>query len=274
MNGLRRLSLNQTTIPRWTVAEAISACAHAGIGGIGLWRDRVAEQGLTRTAKLARDAGLRVTSLCRGGFFTAAQPSVRAAALADNRQAIDEAATLGTGTLVLVSGGLPPDDSDIDGARQRVTDAIATLAPAAAARGVRLAIEPLHPMFCSDRCVISTLHQALDIAEAFPSDQVGVVVDTYHTWWDPTIYRAITRAADRIAAFQVADWVTPLPHGALLGRAMIGDGCIELRRMREAVDRAGYRGHIEVEIFNQQIWDTPAAEVLDLIMSRYLEHMT
>jgi sugar phosphate isomerase/epimerase len=273
VNGLARLSLNQATVRRWTVAEAVEGCVRAGIGGIGLWREPVADAGLARAAKLVRDAGLRVTSLCRGGFVTAAEPSERAAALADNRRAIDEAATLSTEVLVLVCGGLPAGYRDLDGARRRVAEAVAALAPDAAAQGVQLAIESLHPMFCSDRCVVSTLDQALGIAEAFPADRVGVVVDAYHVWWDPSVYAAIARAGQRIAVFQVADWTTPLPHGVLLGRAMIGDGCIELRRLREAVDRVGYRGAIEVEIFNQRIWDAPGDEVLAMVVARYREHV-
>ncbi|RZS30307.1 sugar phosphate isomerase/epimerase [Herbihabitans rhizosphaerae] len=270
---MNRLSLNQATTRSWSVAEAVDGCARAGITGIGLWREHVAAQGLAESAKLVRDAGLTVTSLCRGGFFTASDPAERAKALADNEKAIAEAATLGTDVLVLVSGGLPAGQSDVDGARQRVVDALGSLAPVAAEHGVRLAIEPLHPMYCSDRCVVSTLDQAVDIASEFPAEQVGVVVDTYHVWWDPGVYRAIERAGRRIASFQVADWVTPLPEGVLLGRAMIGDGCVELRRLREAVDHAGYRGPIEVEIFNQELWDSPGGEVLELMVARYREHV-
>ena len=155
-----RLSLNTATVKRWTLAEAVAGCAAAGITGIGLWRDRVAEVGPDAAGKLVRDAGLTVTTLCRGGFFTDDDPAIRAAALADNRRAIEEAAQLGTRTLVLVCGGLPPHaPRDLPGARGRVLDAIGALVPHARAHGVRLAIEPLHPMFCSDRCVVSTLGQ-------------------------------------------------------------------------------------------------------------------
>ena len=194
--------------------------------------------------------------LCRGGFFTA--DGWRE----ENLRAIEEAATLGTSVLVLVSGGLPAGSRDVDGARRRVADAIAELAPHAAAAGVTLAIEPLHPMFCADRCVVSTLGQALDIAERFDPGVVGVVVDAYHVWWDDTVYAQIARAGARIAAFQVCDWVTPLPEGVLLGRGLPGDGCIELRRLREAVDAAGYTGPVEVEVFSAEVWARPGREVL------------
>jgi sugar phosphate isomerase/epimerase len=262
-----RLSLNQATTTQWSMPEVVSGCLEAGLDKIGLWRGPVAEYGLERSAKLIQDAGLTVTSLCRGGFF--ADPD----AIADNRKAIEEAATLGAGILILVSGGLAAGSSDVDGARQNVLDSIAELAPYAGEHGVQLAIEPLHPMFCADRCVVSTLDQALDMALRFPAEQVGVCVDTYHIWWDPNVYRAIARAADRISIFQVCDWITPLPEGVLLGRGMMGDGCIELRRLREAVDATGYSGPIEVEIFNQSIWDSPGSEVVDRVIRTFQHHV-
>jgi sugar phosphate isomerase/epimerase len=273
--GLARLSLNQETLKQWSLPELAAGCAAAGITGVGLWRAPVQEYGTERAARLMRDSGLAVTSLCRGGFFTAAEPAARAAALEDNRAAVDEAAALGTGTLVLVSGGLPDGDRDIAAARQRVADALAELAPYAAERGVRLAIEPLHPMYASDRCVISTLAQALDIAERFPAEQVGVVVDTYHLWWDDLAPAGIARAGagGRIACFQVADWVTPLPEGVLLGRGQLGDGCVDLRGFRAMVDAAGYRGAVEVEIFNPALWARDGTEVLAEVADRYRRHV-
>ncbi|MGC4806918.1 sugar phosphate isomerase/epimerase family protein [Micromonospora sp. DT233] len=264
---LARFSFNQATATGWPLEELVAACVAAGVPGVGLWREPVQEYGLDRAARLVRDAGLTVTSLCRGGFFTT--NGWREA----NLRAIEEAATLATGELVLVSGGLPAGSRDLDGARERVADALAELAPHAAAAGVRLAVEPLHPMFCSDRCVISTLGQALDLAERFDPATVGVVVDTYHLWWDDTVYRQIARAGDRIAAFQVADWVTPLPAGVLLGRALPGRGCVDLRRLRDAVDAAGYRGPIEVEVFDAELWSRPGAAVLADTVTAYLTHV-
>lgn len=273
---LDRLSINQETLKQWSLPQLAAGCAAAGITSVGLWRAPVQEYGVERAARLMRDSGLTVTSLCRGGFFTTADPGQRAAALDDNRAAIDEAAALGTGTLVLVSGGLPEGDRDIAAARGRVSDAVGTLAPYAAERGVRLAIEPLHPMYASDRCVVSTLGQALDIAEGFPADRVGVVVDTYHLWWDDLAPAQILRAGagGRIACFQLADWVTPLPEGVLLGRGQLGDGCIDLRGFREQVDAAGYRGAVEVEIFSPSLWARDGADVLAEIAERYRRHVT
>ncbi|WP_129296267.1 sugar phosphate isomerase/epimerase family protein [Streptomyces lydicus] len=277
---LDRLSLNQETVRQWSLPELADGCARAGVRGVGLWRAPVREYGAAAAARLVRDAGLRVTSLCRGGFLTAPDPGGRAAALDDNRAAVDEAAALGTDTLVLVSGGLPPGSRDLPGARERVADALGELGPYAAQRGVRLALEPLHPMYAADRCVVSTLAQALELAERFPAGQVGVVVDTYHLWWDDTVGTQIARAggtgeeaASRIAAFQLADWVTPLPEGALLGRGQLGDGAVDLRWFRERVDAAGYRGPIEVEIFNPALWARDGTDVLAEIVDRFRTHV-
>ncbi|MET7869054.1 sugar phosphate isomerase/epimerase family protein [Streptomyces cyaneofuscatus] len=271
---LARLSLNQETIKQWSLPELAEGCVKAGIGQVGLWRAPVQAYGVERTARLLSDAGLTVTSLCRGGFLTALDPADRAAALDDNRRAIDEAAALSTDTLVLVSGGLPPGSRDLYGARERVGDALAELAPYAAGRGVRLAIEPLHPMFASDRCVVSTLAQALDLAERFPAEQVGVVVDTYHVWWDDQAPAQIARAGagGRIHSFQLADWITPLPAGVLLGRGQLGDGTVDFRTLRAKVEAAGFDGPIEVEIFNETLWARDGAEVLAEVAERYLQH--
>ncbi|MEW2442859.1 sugar phosphate isomerase/epimerase family protein [Micromonospora marina] len=270
---LARLSLNQRTTRRWSVAEAVDGCVRAGIPAIGLWREPVAEIGVPAAARLVADAGLRVSSLCRGGFLTAADDAGRAAALTDNRRAIDEAADLDAACLVLVVGGLPPGSRDLAGARQRVADALAELAPYAAERGVRLALEPLHPMYCADRAVLSTLGQALDLAEAFPAAQVGVVVDTFHVWWDPDVWRQIARAGARIASFQVCDFLTPLPADVLLGRGMMGDGHIDFPPLRRAVEAAGYAGDVEVEIFNAEVWATDPDQVVATMIARYTDRV-
>jgi sugar phosphate isomerase/epimerase len=259
-----RLSLNQATIKYADLATALRVTADAGVQGIGLWREPVAEVGLDTAVRMVADSGLRVSSLCRGGFFTSPEGPVRRAAIDDNRRAIAETAALGAPTLVLVAGGLPEDSRDLVGSRDRVRDAIGELADDARAAGVTLAIEPLHPMYASDRAVISTLGQALDIAEQFGSDAVGVVVDTFHVWWDPALAGQVTRAGagGYIASYQVCDWATPLPRDVLLARHYPGDGVIDFAAITQLVRTAGYVGDVEVEIFNQAIWDTPAAEVV------------
>ncbi|MEU9476712.1 sugar phosphate isomerase/epimerase family protein [Streptomyces sp. NPDC048191] len=259
------------TVKQLSLPQLADACRRSGVGQVGLWREPVQEHGVAETAKLVRDAGLTVTTLCRGGFLTATDPEERAAALADNRRAVEEAATLGTDTLVLVSGGLPPGSKDLRAARERIADALAELAPYAGAHGVRLAIEPLHPMYAADRCVVSTLAQALDLAERFPAHQVGVTVDTYHVWWDDQAPAQIARAgaAGRIHAFQLADWTTPLPEGVLNGRGQIGDGAIDLREWKGHVEAAGYTGPVEVEVFNEGLWARDGREVLAETADRY-----
>jgi sugar phosphate isomerase/epimerase len=268
-----RLALNQATTRDLTVEQAVRCCADAGVRGIGLWRDRVEETGAARTAGLVSRAGLTVTSLCRGGFLTSASASGRAAAIADNRRAIEQAAVVGAPVLVLVCGGLPAGTRDLAAARAMVTDGIAALADAAASHGVRLAIEPLHPMFCADRSVICTASQALTIAEQFPAASVGVMLDAYHVWWDPDIEATIRRAGPRIFGFQLADWVLPLPADVLLGRGHLGDGCIDFRRLDRAVRDTGYDGWTEVEIFNRVIWAAPAAQTVRTVIDTYRRHV-
>ncbi|MCU1408712.1 MAG: sugar phosphate isomerase/epimerase [Microbacteriaceae bacterium] len=277
-----RLSLNQATIKRATLGEALAATTDAGIRSIGLWREPVAEVGLRAAAQMVSNSGLRVSSLCRGGFFTAEEPATRRVAIDENRLAIEETAVLAAAgadgsaaVLVLVAGGLPLGSRDLIGARERVRDAIAELEPDAAAAGVTLAIEPLHPMFAADRAVVSTLGQALDLASEFSSASVGVVVDTYHIWWDPSVLHSIARAGreGRIASYQVCDWITPLPADVLLGRGMMGDGHIDFGPMTRAVADAGYTGDIEVEIFNSEIWSASAAAVARRTAENFARHI-
>jgi sugar phosphate isomerase/epimerase len=269
MTAHPRLSLNQATIKYASLETALQVTAAAGISTIGLWREPVAEVGLDRAVAMVSDSGLRVSSLCRGGFFTMPEGAARRTALDDNRRALDEAAALGAPTLVLVAGGLPGNSRDLAGARQRVRDAIGELADHAAATGVSLAIEALHPMYVTDRAVVSTLGQALDIALQFRSAQVGVVVDTFHVFWDPDLLHQIARAGGYIASYQVCDWATPLPADVLLGRHQPGDGVIDFAPITAAVLAAGYRGAIEVEIFNQAVWDAPAADTVDRTVAAF-----
>ncbi|MEV7448822.1 sugar phosphate isomerase/epimerase family protein [Streptomyces nigra] len=262
------------TVRQLPLPDLVAACADLGVPAVGLWREPVQAYGVEAAAKLVRDAGLAVTTLCRGGFLTATDPAERARALDDNRRAVDEAATLGTEVLVLVSGGLPAGSRDLRGARERIADALAELGPYAEEHGVRLAVEPLHPMFAADRCVVSTLAQALDLAERFPARQVGVAVDTYHVWWDDDAPAQIARAGagGRIHTFQLADWVTPLPAGVLNGRGQLGDGAIDLREWRARVEAAGYTGPIEVELFNDALWARDGREVLAETVERFTRH--
>jgi sugar phosphate isomerase/epimerase len=246
----------------------IDACARLGVPGISIWRHKLAEAGLERTTRHLRDAGLFVSSLCRGGMFPAATAAERAERIGDNRRAIDEAATLGAEVLVLVCGAAP--DRDLAAARAMVADGIAEIAPYARERGVRLGIEPLHPAFAAERSCITTMREARRLAEPFEPANVGVVVDVYHVWWDPERGEEIARLGDRIAGYHVNDWLVPVKH-VLMNRGMMGDGIIELRRIRAEVERAGYRGPIEVEIFNEELWQRPLDELVRLTKTRFVE---
>jgi sugar phosphate isomerase/epimerase len=267
---MERLSFNQITAKHATLKECVEASVRHGVGWIAPWRDRVEEAGLKVSVRMIRDSGLRVSSLCRGGFFPAATSAERLQRIDDNRCAIDQAAELGAPCVVLVCG--PAPDRDIDGARRMVAEGIEAIITHARERGVRLGIEPLHPMFAADRSVIVTLAEALDLASHFDPATLGVVVDVFHVWWDPRLYIELRRAKGRIAGFHVSDWAVPLP-GIVTGRSIMGDGVIELRRIRSAVDETGYDGPIEVEIMNEKIWSQPIDLTFDQIIQNYLEYV-
>lgn len=269
-HGIERVSLNQMTTRGWSLPEAVAGCQRAGIGWIGLWREKVDEVGMDSAVSTLRHAGIGVSSLCRAGFFPSATREQFEERVADGERAVEEAAQLGTDVLMLVCGGLA--DGDLPAARRAVAEGIERLLPTAQREGVRLAIEPLHPMYCADRSVIVTLDQAVELAEHFPAPHVGVALDTFHIWWDPDIIAAIARAGERILGFQVCDWLDPLPD-VLLGRGMMGDGPIDFRPLRAAVDQAGYAGPVEVEIFNADVWARPGDEVVAEILRRFPEHV-
>lgn len=285
-----RLSLNTATVKQLSLPEAVSLTASAGLSWIGLWRDRVAETGLKQSQQLVADAGLSVSSLCRGGFLSASAEDRIADALDDNRRALEEAAELGCKELIMVVGGLfsfagavagqasadncpriEQEQKNLVAARERVADRIAELAEEARDYGVRLALEPLHPVYVADRAVLSTLGQALDLAEQFDPAVVGVVVDSFHVFWDPALQEQILRAgrSGRISSYQISDFSLPLAADALLSRAFPGDGYVDFAALSSYVSAAGYRGPIEVEIFNQKVWDSAAPSVLARVKTDY-----
>ncbi len=266
MADLARLSLNQMTVRSLRVSQVAELCRRHGIAQVGLWREPVAQTGVKESARVIQDAGLHVSSLCRGGFFPAETEAGRRERLDDNRRAVEEAAELGADTLVLVCGGIP--GHDLEAARRMVADAVHQLTHFARAHGVRLGVEPLHPMYAATRSVVNTVAQALAIVADLPESQVGVVLDVYHVWWDPDLYRQIEQARGRIFGFHVCDWLDPLPD-VLNGRGMMGDGFCDIPRIRHAVEQAGYAGPIEVEIFNDQIWAMPPDELIALMKERF-----
>jgi sugar phosphate isomerase/epimerase len=258
VSDLARLSLNLMTVDHWSLPEAVERCADAGIHTIAPWRHKVAETGLDAAARLIRDHDLQVSSLCRGGFFT------QNGADEDNRRAVEEAATLGAPLLVLVCG--PPPDRDLQAARDAIAEGIERLLPHAADHGVRLGIEPLHPMMIGERSAIVTLGEALALARRYESPHVGVVVDAYHVFWDPDLDAHLRTAGDLVAAYHVSDWLVPTPD-LLAGRGLMGDGIIDLARIGGLIDAAGYDGPIEVEVINPALADVP--DLLDDVKARF-----
>jgi sugar phosphate isomerase/epimerase len=249
--------------------EMVDDCLRHGVTAISPWRDQVEEVGLAEAARIVEMNGLRVTGLCRGGMFPAADPEGRQEAIEDNLRAIDEAAALGADCLVLVCGGLPDGSRDIVGARQMVADGIWAMLPYAKASGVPLAIEPLHPMYAADRACVNTLGQALDMCNQLGPD-VGVAIDVYHLWWDPDFENQIARAGreNRILAHHICDWLVPTKD-MLLDRGMMGDGVIDLKRVRRAIEAAGYHGPQEVEILSSHWWSQPGEQVIKTCIERY-----
>ena len=266
MADITRLSLNQATTQNWSVREAVEGCARHSIPSIALWRDKIAAAGRSECVKLARDANLHVSSVCRGGMFPASSVEERRRRIEDNFRAVDEAAALHADSLVIVVGATP--EVPIDEARAMAADGVAEVAVHARKCGVRLGLEPMHPMYAGDRSVLNTIEQALQMATAYRSEDVGVILDAFHIWWDPFVFEGIRKSAGRIYGFHVSDWLVPMPH-LLLGRGMMGDGVIDNRKLRNAVDAAGYNGPIEVEIFNQKIWDSPGDDVLTTMIERF-----
>jgi sugar phosphate isomerase/epimerase len=269
MSLLSRLSFNQITADPWSLEQVVRNCSGSDVPYIGVWRHKL-DGDVAKAAAVIRSKGLRVSSVCRGGWFSAPTAKERRERIADNRVAIEEAATLGAPVLVIVSG--PANGQTLQDARATVLDGLMEVLPDAQKTGVILGIEPLHPMYAAERSVVVTLKQANDIVEQLSSAAAGVVIDAFHVWWDPEVMPQIERASGKIAGFHVSDWPVPLP-GILMGRAMMGDGVIELRRLRQAVDAAGYDGPIEVEIFNEAIWNSADEGLLKLIQQRFLEHV-
>lgn len=277
----RWLSLNTATVRKqWSLDRIIDECAQREIRAISPWRDQVAAVGLQKVARQLQDTGIELSGYCRGGFFPAADAAGRQAALDDNRRAIDEAKTLNAPCVVLVVGALPgaldgkPHYTDIARARNEVRDGIAETLSYAREMGMPLAIEPLHPMQAAERACINTLEHALDICDELDPQQsgmLGVAADIYHIWWDPKLQQQIARAGkNRLLAYHVCDWLTPT-RDLLNDRGMMGDGIVELKKVRQWMEDAGFSGYSEVEIFSENWWSKPGEEVLDTCIQRHCE---
>ena len=261
-----RLSFNQITADRWSAGEAVEGCVRHGIPSIALWRHKIKEAGIENCVRHLKDAQLHVSSVCRGGMFPASTEPERRKNIEDNFRAVDEAAALHADSLVMVVGGCA--GIGLEEARQMVIDGVAELVPYAHERGVRIGLEPLHPMYCADRAELVTIGQALEMAAIYDPREVGVILDTFHIWWDPHVAELIARSTGRIFGFHVSDWLVPLPD-VLLGRGLMGDGVIDNRKLRLLVEQAGYGGPIEVEIFNRSLCDSDPDSVLAQVVERF-----
>lgn len=272
LTDLSRLCIHTITTKPWDIEEAAKRFSAAGVKGITVWRETLEGRNIKQTGNMLRERGLTIVSSCRGGFFPNKNAGKRQAAIDDNRRAIEESAELGTSLLVLVCGADP--SQPLEDSRKQIRDAIAALLPDAETAGVRLAIEPLHPMYADTRSAINTLSQANDMAEAFDSPWVGVAVDVYHLWWDPSLEKEIKRCGDHgnLLAFHVCDWKVPTTD-LLLDRGLMGEGCIPLKQIRNWVERTGFNGFIEVEIFSNSCWKEDQSEFLDKIIHAYREYV-
>ena len=264
-----RLCIHTITTRPWTVEIALAQYAAQGVGGITIWRQALEGRDPVQVGRLIRDHGLAVVSLCRGGFFVAGDQRARTAALDDNRRAIDEAAAIGAPLVVLVCGAVP--GIPLAEARLQIQDAIAAVLPHARASGVKLAIEPLHPMYAGDRSAVNTMKQANDMCQALGAPDVGVAMDVYHTWWDPDLEAEIRRCGANgwLLAFHVCDWLTPTTD-LLNDRGVMGEGCIDVPRIRGWVEAAEFQGFREVEIFSNRLWAFDQDAVLSQILEAHL----
>lgn len=268
---LSRLCVHTITTKPWPIEKAAKEFSAAGIAGITVWRDALSGRDIAATGRMLRDLNLEVVSLCRGGFFPSLDKKSRQSAIDDNLKAIDEAAALGAPMVVLVCGAVP--GQSLIKSREQIQEGIVACIGHAAAAGVKLTIEPLHPMYADDRSAVNTLKQANDMAEAINSPSVGIALDVYHLWWDPDLASQIKRSGrnGNISAFHICDWKTPTTD-LLNDRGLMGEGCINIKEIRGWVEEDGFTGFNEVEIFSNSYWQQDQHLFLEKIKEGYLQN--
>lgn len=271
MEDLTRLCIHTITTKPWAIEEAADHYAEVGISGITVWRDALEGRNIQQTGQMLRDHQLSIVSLCRGGFFPSTSSEKRNAAIDDNKKAIEEAAALGAPLIVLVCGADPGQPLAIS--RKQIREGIEAVLPYAEAHQVKLAIEPLHPMYADARSAINTLAQANDMAEVIDSPWLGVAVDVYHLWWDDTLHSEIMRCGrnNNIFAFHICDWKSPT-EDMLFDRGLMGEGCINIPEIRSWVEEAGFEGFHEVEIFSNHYWQMEQDAFLKKIVEAYRQN--
>lgn len=266
-----RLCVHTITTKPWSIEEATEHYAAAGVRGVTVWRQWLDGRDVAKVGQDLRSAGIQIVSLCRGGFFPAADAAGRKAALEDNFRAVDEAHALGAPLIVLVCGAEP--SQPLTESRRQIADGIAATLERAREANVKLAIEPLHPMYADTRSAINTLGQANDMCDQLDDPNLGVTVDVYHLWWDPDLQKEIERSgrAGRIFSFHVCDWRSPT-EDLLNDRGLMGEGCIDVRGIRGWVEENGFDGFVEVEIFSNRYWAMDQHEFLGKIKEAYLQY--
>ena len=271
LNDLSQLCIHTITTKPWSIEEAAKNFLLEGVKGITVWRDALANRNIKQSGQLLRDHGLKIVSLCRGGFFPNKEKEKRQVAIEDNLRAIEEAAELGAPLIVLVCGADP--SQSLEDSRKQIQEGIETILPQAEAAGIKLAIEPLHPMYADTRSAINTLAQANDMAAQINSPFVGVAVDVYHLWWDSFLEQEIKRCGENnhLFAFHICDWNSPTTD-MLNDRGLMGDGCIPVNKIRSWVETTGFNGFYEVEIFSNKYWQQDQSRFLEKIIKAYKEN--
>jgi sugar phosphate isomerase/epimerase len=266
-----KLCIHTITNKPWSLAEAVDNYAEAGVKGITVWQNAVPDKNFKAAGNSIRANGLAIISYCRGGFFSDPDAEKRAHAIEENKKMIAEASEIGAPVLVLVCGSSPTQS--LKDSRTQIKEGIEALLPMAQNEGVKLAIEPLHPMYADNRSAINTLGQANDLAEYFNSPWIGVAVDVYHLWWDPDLEKEIARCGrnDNLLAYHICDWKIPTTD-LLLDRGLMGEGCIPLKRIKKWVESAGFEGYHEVEIFSSHYWQMDQGKFLEQITEAYEKH--
>jgi sugar phosphate isomerase/epimerase len=271
LNDLSQLCVHTITTKPWNIEEAAKNFSAEGVKGITVWRDALANRNIKQSGQLLRNHGLEIVSLCRGGFFPNKDKQKRKVAIEDNLKAIEEASEFGAPLIVLVCGADP--SQSLKDSRKQIQEGIETILPQASAAGIKLAIEPLHPMYADTRSAINTLAQANAMATEINSPHVGVAVDVYHLWWDPFLEEEIKRCGENnhLFAFHICDWNVPTTD-MLLDRGLMGDGCIPVNKIRSWIEATGFNGFYEVEIFSNKYWQQDQDQFLKKIIKAYKEN--
>jgi sugar phosphate isomerase/epimerase len=266
-----RLCIHTITTKPLGFEEACAKFAARGVKGISIWKDAVDGIDHGAVSRILREHGLVPVSYVRGGFFPALERDRRNQAIRNNTTMLREAAGMEIPLLVLVCGAEP--GQPLRESRIQIRQGIEAILPMAGKLGVKLAIEPLHPMYADTRSAITSLKQANEMAEYFNDPLVGVAVDVYHLWFDEDLENQVKRCGrnNNLFAYHICDWKVPT-RDMLLDRGVMGEGCIPLKQIRGWVEEAGFTGFHEVEIFSAKHWEEDQDRLLDRVVEAYLRH--